>query len=77
MTDDELRGETEKLKLNVSSELKENIDLNYCQKVGIKVFRSPEGNRDALADHTMGMILSLFMMIAGLIIYLKKNEKKS
>ena len=37
----------------------ENIDLNYCQKVGIKVFRSPEGNRDALAEHTMGMILSL------------------
>ncbi|MEC7617931.1 MAG: hypothetical protein VX531_00400, partial [Bacteroidota bacterium] len=35
----------------------ENIDLNYCQKVGIKVFRSPEGNRDALAEHTMGMIL--------------------
>ena len=37
----------------------ENIDLNYCQKVDIKVFRSPEGNRDALAEHTMGMILSL------------------
>ena len=26
----------------------ENIDLNYCQQADIKVFRSPEGNRDAL-----------------------------
>lgn len=37
----------------------ENIDLNYCQQADIRVFRSPEGNRDALAEHTMGMILSL------------------
>ena len=37
----------------------ENIDLNYCQQTDIRVFRSPEGNRDALAEHTMGMILSL------------------
>ena len=37
----------------------ENIDIKYCKEVNISVFRSPEGNRDALAEHTMGMILSL------------------
>ena len=38
----------------------ENIDLDYCEANGIKVFRSPEGNRDALAEHAVGMLLSLF-----------------
>ena len=38
----------------------ENIDLKYCKENNIEVFRSPEGNRDALAEHTLGMLLSLF-----------------
>ena len=38
----------------------ENVDLDYCASKDIQVFRSPEGNRDALAEHTIGMILSLF-----------------
>ncbi|MBD00178.1 MAG: hydroxyacid dehydrogenase [Crocinitomicaceae bacterium] len=37
----------------------ENIDLKYCEENNIEVFRSPEGNRDALAEHTLGMLLSL------------------
>ena len=37
----------------------ENIDLSYCKKNNIKVFRSPEGNRDAVAEHTIAMILML------------------
>mgnify|MGYP001340243893 CR=1 FL=1 len=37
----------------------ENIDLKYCEENNIDVFRSPEGNRDALAEHTLGMLLSL------------------
>ena len=37
----------------------ENIDLKYCKENKIEVFRSPEGNRDALAEHTLGMLLSL------------------
>ncbi len=37
----------------------ENIDINYCSLNKIDVFRSPEGNRDALAEHVMGMILML------------------
>ena len=41
----------------------ENIDIKYCKEVNVLVFRSPEGNRDALAEHTMGMILSLINKI--------------
>ena len=41
----------------------ENIDIEYCKEVNISVFRSPEGNRDALAEHAMGMILSLINKI--------------
>ena len=37
----------------------ENIDLKYCKKNNVEVFRSPEGNRDALAEHTLGMLLCL------------------
>ena len=38
----------------------ENVALDYCEANGIKVFRSPEGNRAALAEHAIGMLLSLF-----------------
>jgi D-3-phosphoglycerate dehydrogenase len=37
----------------------ENIDLKYCKENNVEVFRSPEGNRDALAEHTLGMLLCL------------------
>jgi len=37
----------------------ENIDLDFCSKNNIKVFSSPEGNRDAVAEHAMGMLLML------------------
>ena len=38
----------------------ENIDVEFAQEQGIKVFRSPEGNRDSVAEHGIGMLLSLF-----------------
>jgi D-3-phosphoglycerate dehydrogenase len=37
----------------------ENIDVNYCTKRGIKLYNSPEGNRNALGEHALGMLLSL------------------
>ena len=37
----------------------ENIDLNFCKKKNISVLRSPEGNRDAVGEHIIGMLLSL------------------
>jgi D-3-phosphoglycerate dehydrogenase len=37
----------------------ENIDVNYCTKRGIKLYNSPEGNRNAVGEHALGMLLSL------------------
>lgn len=37
----------------------ENIDLEAAHKLGIEVFSSPEGNRDAVAEHATGMLLML------------------
>lgn len=38
----------------------ENIDLDYCAQRGIICFNSPEGNRDAVGEQAIGMLLSLF-----------------
>lgn len=38
----------------------ENIDLVAAKKLNIQCFNSPEGNRDAVAEHCIGMLLSLF-----------------
>ena len=38
----------------------ENIEVNFAQTKGIVCLNAPEGNRDALAEHTVGMLLSLF-----------------
>lgn len=37
----------------------ENIDTEYANKMGIKCLHAPEGNKDAVAEHTIGMILCL------------------
>ncbi len=37
----------------------ENIDLTATESKGIRVYNSPEGNRDAVGEHTLGMLLSL------------------
>lgn len=36
----------------------ENVDLVSAKKHGILIFNSPEGNRNAVAEHALGMILS-------------------
>ena len=38
----------------------ENIDEAYCERRGIQLFNAPEGNRNAVAEHALGMLLSLF-----------------
>ena len=37
----------------------ENIDSKKAQELGIALINSPEGNRDAVAEHVLGMLLLL------------------
>lgn len=38
----------------------ENIDLNYTSENHIICFNAPEGNRNAVGEHALGMLLALF-----------------
>jgi D-3-phosphoglycerate dehydrogenase len=41
----------------------ENIDIAYCASRNIQLFNAPEGNRNAVGEHALGMLLSLLNKI--------------
>jgi len=38
----------------------ESIDIDYAKSKGIRLIAAPEGNSNAVGEHTLGLILSLF-----------------
>ncbi len=41
----------------------DNIDKSYCLSAGISLINAPEGNRDALGEHAVGLLLCLLNKI--------------
>lgn len=50
----------------------ENIDVAAAQRLGIRLINSPEGNRDAVAEHVVGMLLILMHRL-----FIASNEVKN
>lgn len=51
----------------------ENIDTDWCRLHSISCYHSPQGNSDAVADHALGLLLSLSKRIAKSFFEVKKG----
>lgn len=52
----------------------DNIDLQACAEKGIRCLNSPEGNRIAVAEHTVGMLLSICNNLCRANLQIRHNQ---
>jgi D-3-phosphoglycerate dehydrogenase len=52
----------------------ESIDIAYAKKKGVHLLAAPEGNRNAVGEHALGMILALFNKLKKADIEIRKGK---
>ena len=52
----------------------ENVDTDYCKERGIKVINAPASNSDAVAEHTILLILASLKNLVGLDASVRRGE---